>query len=400
MPPSASHPCLPRGLVEILKAEPAFAFKESYIFSPEFEHFRLQALSPSPDDPSFSLEVETMDLPSMGESIASAIRAPDPALPFPQNVTQNWRNFRLGDGKTWLHWAIRDADVPLVYELVRMGIDIDRKDKDGVTPLFFTLFALYSERIVYAGLTDPTSFPSDCRTVLHPELERDARLNSALNRNKRLARIIELLVEQDANLDVSAFGCTPLALAAEFELWDVVELLIIYGATPIRPESLRIASQADKARLASIQNKISVADPRPARPCPCWSGKPLSECHGATKLSYPDHFICRCGARKVYAACCGKRGVELQEYWDTEKRRIVTSQKEKVYIPDVNPELQDQYEAGRRLAQELCGQSGVAVEAMDQGAEFFAQQLRAVGREDDVDPAYMYAMSRAKFYPR
>ncbi|KAJ3524282.1 hypothetical protein NM688_g8589 [Phlebia brevispora] len=166
-------------LVERLKAEPAFAFEESYIFSPGFEHFRLQALSPPPDDPGFSLEVETTDLSSTYEHITSVVRTSDAPLPFPQNIVQNSHNFRLGDRKTWLHWAIRDADVPLVYELIRMGIDIDCKDSDGVTPLFFTLFALCSVRMTYAGLTDPTRFPPDCRAALHPELERDARLDGA-----------------------------------------------------------------------------------------------------------------------------------------------------------------------------------------------------------------------------
>ena len=44
-----------------------------------------------------------------------------------------------GDRKTLLHVAAKDADVPLAYEVIRMGLTIDFKDKDGVTPLFLAL---------------------------------------------------------------------------------------------------------------------------------------------------------------------------------------------------------------------------------------------------------------------
>ncbi len=64
---------------------------------------------------------------------------------------QLWRNIDdlgKGDYKTFLHLAAKNTDVPLAYEVIRMGLTIDFKDKHVVTALFPALENLLSLNIV------------------------------------------------------------------------------------------------------------------------------------------------------------------------------------------------------------------------------------------------------------
>lgn len=62
-----------------------------------------------------------------------------PVPGVPDQLRKNIDGVGKGDHKTLLHIAAKNADVPLAYEIIRMGITIDFKDKDGVTPLFLAL---------------------------------------------------------------------------------------------------------------------------------------------------------------------------------------------------------------------------------------------------------------------
>ncbi|KAJ3551210.1 hypothetical protein NM688_g4837 [Phlebia brevispora] len=392
-------------LQDKLKAEPVFSYSESCIMSPEFEQFRLQALNISRDVPGVPLDIEVVRRTPMDVSMFGGSPPSNTASEFPLEIVHNAMQFHQGDSKTWLHWAARTADVPLAYEIIRMGIDIDCKDKDGVTPLFLAFLCLFSQSTLRKAVTHPTfrqSLPPSLQSVINsvPTLQ-------ATGRNiKNMMHIITLLIEQHADVNVCAFGYTPLALAAEFGQWDAANLLIIHGAKRIRPQLLRIASQSDKSRLSSMQDEISPAQPRPTRPCPCWSGKPLSECHDASEMPYPNYFLCRCGARKMYAACCGKRGLGLREHWNSEEKRIEISQWIKLYMPDVLPDIQPEFEAGLRMAMDFAVSTDprrfqeMFVEGTKRRGEDFTKWLRILGREEDVDPAYMYAFSHTDFFPR
>ncbi|KAJ7037890.1 hypothetical protein C8F04DRAFT_1393257 [Mycena alexandri] len=69
---------------------------------------------------------------------------------------------------------------------------------------------------------------------------------------------------------------------------------------------LRVVSdEANKAHFESIASKLSVTG-RPARICPCGSERPQKDSHQISQ-PYHTHFVCLCGSRKTYAACCVKK---------------------------------------------------------------------------------------------
>ncbi|KAF7799776.1 hypothetical protein EIP86_011018 [Pleurotus ostreatoroseus] len=235
----------------------------------------------------------------------SQMRMSDTLIPGIPEQLRGAETFGEEDNKTFLHLAARDGDVPLAHEVVRMGIIIDRKDKNGATPLFLALKYLQSMGVVLRIASQPgfiATVPPSARAALEPEYVR--------KRISCLVKIATLLVEQHADVNAGAFGYTPLTLAAEAGQWALVELLLHHGARRPRPDTLRSLPSADRLRFTSILNKTPAAHPRPAQACPCYSGKLLSACHAAGRgLPYPDHFLCGCGKRRTYGACCGKRGV-------------------------------------------------------------------------------------------
>ena len=52
---------------------------------------------------------------------------------------------------------------------------------------------------------------------------------------------------------------------------------------------------------------------RPARQCPCFSGKVARDCHMRATTQYPIEHICCCGSGKKYKNCCDKKGIGIFE---------------------------------------------------------------------------------------
>ncbi|KAJ3551213.1 hypothetical protein NM688_g4838 [Phlebia brevispora] len=397
MPSStSSHPCLPKDLLDKLKGEPAYSFSNSLIFSSTFEQLRLQALDLSDGGSGILLETEFTQPTLVDEAMFGGLAASN----LLGHLMCNTMHFRRGDQKTALHWAICNADVPLTYEMIRIGINIDHKDSEGVTPLFLALESIFTQNRLTesaADLVHLRRFPPSIQAIMVSE----GKPENVANKIKCLTHIITLLIEQHADVNVSAFGCTPLNLAAELGQWEVAKLLLVHGATPIDPESLRLSPPSNKARLSSIQCEVCPADPRPAQPCPCWSGKLLSQCHDAAKIRYPDHFLCRCGARKVYAACCAKRGLVLRERWNREERRLRATQDTTCYNFGIHAEVPQVYEVRwarwKTILDETADEGIEGTEWRDKWLAY----LRFTKRDEDIDPAFMYAFtSNSNFIPR
>lgn len=392
MPSTDSHPCLPQSLLDKLKSDPVVHLSTSYIFKPELEEFRHRALKLSDDRASVEVEVvqPSSSLPGTG---------------LHEDLSDNMGHFRKGDRRTFLHFAARNADLPLAYEFIRMGIIIDYKDKDGITALFLAMDYLLSLHTVYATV----SKPGFARTIPSTDKDLQAVLNptSVKERSECVARIITLLIEQHADVNAGAFGQTPLSLAVELGDWTLAELLLRHGARRPRIEDLKFSSSKDKKHFASILNIIKGSGPRPARPCPCWSGKLLSECHDAESLPYPAEFLCGCGKRRTYGACCGKRGVVVEERWDQDDKWIMPLQVRTMRLPEVLPEFASSFSAGLDVNQKMLENMNddakrKMVEIMKQNGkgDMLRKMLRAVGREDDIDPAFMHALNNTDFFAR
>lgn len=366
------------------------------VIYPQFEEIRLKAVKPT-DDRSF------MDTEFVKENTPFDIIPPPTPMENVGRLIDNTHRFRPGDGKNLLHSAVHDGDLLAAYETLRMGINIDGQDAEGVTPLFLALECIYNINSSQMGLAArTTALVTSLAAHLRPSQLSDEELELQIG---HIERIAILLIEQHADVDAGAFGVTPLTLAVATGKWRIVELLLRHGAIPASPDSMELASSTNKARFVTLITDTQVANPRPPRPCPCWSGKLLSECHAAAK-PYPDHFLCCCGKRKTYGACCAKRGLVMQEKWDRESARIVTFQLLSKPTPDILPEFQQSFDAGWDIAVRACRTADpmrvqeAMISTPQARREFIFHQLNILGRTKDVDPAFWYALSVVNFFPR
>ena len=217
----------------------------------------------------------------------------------------NWDN----EKKDVLHYAVHTADLPLVYEYLYLGLDPDYRDSLGES-VFASAVRLLSEmesRSRKGRLArDPT--PRDDPTYL-----------------RRLTEIIKLFASQHADVNQTFKGKSLLQIAcrsnAEYN-WEVITVLLQYGASVDKPLSAYFGTKHDQDRLSKLARDKRGAE-RPERVCPCWSGMVVSECHGApdAQVPYPDSYICFCGSGKSHEACCKKRWL-LVESWDPALKRI------------------------------------------------------------------------------
>lgn len=105
-----------------------------------------------------------------------------------------------------------------------------------------------------------------------------------------MAKIVTILVTQHADVNASAFGNPPRATS----LMDIVELLLRHGSRSPYIDSLRFLSTDVKLEYHYLLQRTDTDQPRPARPCPCWSGKLLSEYHDTgDEIPYPRRLSLR-----------------------------------------------------------------------------------------------------------
>ncbi|KAF9560364.1 hypothetical protein CPC08DRAFT_708165 [Agrocybe pediades] len=242
---------------------------------------------------------------------------------IPGNVF-NWDN----ELKNVLHYVVKTGDLPLVYEYLYLGMDPDYKDVNGES-VFASAVRMLSEKTKSVpgvrGNRATTTTGSD-PTYLD-----------------RLTKIIELFIGQHADVNQKFKGKSLLQMACRSNSehnWKVINLLLQHGASASLPLSNYFpSSEDDRGRLSRLKASVVAGGQRPDRICPCWSGKILLECHGVhnAKISYPNYYLCPCGSKKSYKACCEKRW-PLFETWDAEKGRIISFWKSKM-SENASPEL-------------------------------------------------------------
>ncbi|KZT01523.1 uncharacterized protein LAESUDRAFT_459678 [Laetiporus sulphureus 93-53] len=224
--------------------------------------------------------------------------------------------------------------------------------------------------------------------------------------SRRVVRIATTLVEQHADVNVVMDGCSPLTYACQALQWPLIELLLLHGARlPSRqPSGLfdGLSSRSDSSRFAALVKKIGPVPSRPPRPCPCWSGKPLSKCHAADQHLYPAHFFCPCGSRKSYGYCCSRREFQTYEAWHTGLERIeIRTERPSLDLPAVRVLAQIPN------AKELSGMMYNFDGFMNLPPGYQEQNKRMRCAMADrllalraVDPGYAYAMKEVDFIPQ
>lgn len=285
------HPYLPQTLLEDLKSEDNPAINRSVnntdVHADMYERRRAQ----------FVLDPAVRDVDCVAPMITNS---------GPDIVNQ----FTKGIGRNVLHLAARNGDLPLAHEFLRMGTNLEKTDVMGMTPLYLACQ-------VVRAMSDELDIAKRARLV-HPKVEQ------VTLQREGVIRVAQLLIRQHANVNIEVDGHTPLSLAAMAPCWPLVELLLQYGARtpPSFSPSQSLSVSIQRSRFLSLTRRIRPSHPLPPRPCPCWSGKALDDCHAASNQPYPSHFLCVCGSQKTFGKCCSRKQFQIMEYWDANENRI------------------------------------------------------------------------------
>ncbi|KAF8161759.1 hypothetical protein K438DRAFT_1859395 [Mycena galopus ATCC 62051] len=319
------RPHLPPEFLTQLLAEPWMAGSPTIIFSPEFNAGRVQMVNQNAmkKDLDWKGELGIQCIPHGFEG--GFFEAIDKAK-LSLKLKPGSKAADAYPGYTFLHVAIDETDPPIVCELIRLGAPIDAPDGRGQMPL---LQALQRARELHC-------FSKATRERPQALAKYEGVLQSTEPATRRLRFIATVLIQQHANVNATTLNSegrvvSSLHLAYGLEDWDLVELLLNHGAkckpTPTcidvgdREERVFVSPGA-KRRFAALKAKTQAAA-IPPRLCPCFSGKPLRDCH-SKKLPYPDEFACPCGSGKTSVKCCKTRSIDLTEMWD-EKTKCIQS---------------------------------------------------------------------------
>jgi len=269
-------------------------------------------------------------------------RSPDVIIVF-QNPT---RGFTDRAKRTYLHYYAREGDVLAVSELIVLGANPNKADTDGITPLHLVFLEL-------------SMVKNPLVAIVKADL---SGLMDVKRLYARLSWVVHILVEQHANVNIKVGQNSILDLSCNWRDWDLITLLLKHGANPSPNSMPPFASTTDKKRFLDL---VKASGPRPARVCPCLSGKTVPHCHGKEPIPYPLKYMCVCGSTKLYERCCYKRGKFVSEKWDDASQRVTLS------YDNTNP-----------LPTNI--QHKLAAELLSKGL---------------IDPAFGYAMGIAEFLP-
>ncbi|KII86011.1 hypothetical protein PLICRDRAFT_44466 [Plicaturopsis crispa FD-325 SS-3] len=326
MPPgSLSRPLLPAAFLKKMRADPMMAGYESRSFTQEGHDVRLKLFySPSSklaDRCFVEAEIEMLTI----SELAGDVDDGSPAPPSRRVIY------------TELHCAASEGDPIWACELIKLGCRRDIKC-EGTTPLLIALRCILRDHhYLYRDL--------DTQSLI---IQRTANLT------ERHLFIARMLIEQHADVNVDDDGVTPLLiaclLARHGSYWDLVSLLLRHGADPsLLPESIPdcltpivegpvFPSAAMKSRFAELVKAFSKRRTRPARQCPCFSGRTLADCHGSAKSTpYPPSYICFCGSGKTYRHCCDRVDSHMEERWSDKDQRMTVAYATKSWDAEDDP---------------------------------------------------------------
>ncbi|CAL1717168.1 unnamed protein product [Somion occarium] len=314
------HAFLPSQLLQQFKDDPVLSTYPSHIYTDTFEKFRFKTVS-------------VKNHVFIHDEVSLRIKIPHSPV----------MSLEKDDQRTYLHMAALLGDVPLAYEMIRMGLDLDLRDKWGMTPLFLACTVLREMDVV-----KKTYFPIMFATF------GGSRYSCG-----------------------QAFGWA--TCRCQYRSWE--------------PDTPDIS--ADKEKFKSLVDTIKPGSSRPSQPCPCWSGKKLSDCHGVGKHLYPAAFPCRCGQRKAYGSCCAKKQFDIFEAWDPKRRSIQNIAQKRLAIPmGITDEM---FLEGNRYMRELQALGPDMVQRKWNRPRILSQMLAF---EPDMDRAFLYTTVHGTFHPR
>ncbi|KAF8183759.1 hypothetical protein K438DRAFT_1129638 [Mycena galopus ATCC 62051] len=291
-------------------------------------------------------------------------------------------------GGSWLHLAVTRGDLPLAHECVRLGTPIEFKDRRGHSALYHACTTVKNFLLPDGPVSVRVHLrekPTNCDKFGHDFVWQ-------------LIQICVLLLEHHADPNETHDGLTLLDLVCLGDQWDLIEALLLHGASlstvptqrPVRFLKTQGARSAFDARVAKLSGK-----PRPSRLCPCGSRRALDECHSKVQ-PHPEDGICPCGAGKIHDKCCSK----LPDMYWVEKWGPCTRRLERVSICKITttPEIQKMMEE-----QQICATTDGKSELWREKSQLFSNYIKAVleglEKHGKIDPAYAAAGRKVHVNP-
>ncbi|KAJ7505122.1 hypothetical protein B0H11DRAFT_1851247 [Mycena galericulata] len=393
------RPHLPEECITRLLAEPWMKGSEkSFIFSTEFSVLRLKFVDQSESQAVVDAYAENfaggffryIDEDKGGPSTPLAKLMPrwiGNALP----AQERYREY------SFLHAAVDETDPLLACEMIRIGACIDATNGRGQTPLLQALERAWELQslLTMVAKTARVEMP-------HEVLGYKQTLENA---HKKIRFIAIVLIDQhaDTNATVGWQGkvVSSLHFACAKEDWDLVASLLKHGAQRKPTHTCAdveffLGTAAAKRRFTALQTKANGTS-RPPRLCPCFSGKPLSNCH-SKELPYPEEFTCSCGSAKTFKKCCKTRNLALKEIWAEESQRIVP-ERETARICSLSPSamaaLVEQIEQARQR-----GETELILSGATGNLQAFHRECSELARREKVgDPAFIFAYAETGCLP-
>ncbi len=227
-PNASSRPYLPQHIITALKNDPVADFMTSTIHSSGSQQFRV-------------LVVSQRIHPQM--PVGLPVEPPHPnSLPSEYDIPglDKWDK---EDDKCHLHLAVVALDLPLVYESLRMGVNPSHKDAYGITPLYLLLewarSSLLGGSVVQLAIGKRTSHDLNRQTI-----------------RARASRIALLLVERHADINSGYRHRTPLSIAIELGMWDVVEALLRHKVRVPPLDQLAFASDVEQLKYLKLFDSV------------------------------------------------------------------------------------------------------------------------------------------------
>ncbi|KAJ7784435.1 hypothetical protein B0H16DRAFT_1402350 [Mycena metata] len=299
-------------------------------------------------------------------------------------------------GYTFLHMSIDDTDPPLACEMIRQGT-LEKVNSRGETPLLQAMQRISQLWLFlkqYRNLATPTEFQT-CREQIENALAR-------------IRYIAVVLIGQHADVNATVKDSqgqlvSTLHFAFVTDDWDLVTLLLEHGAhskpTPSCVDAETLLPTAAKRRLAALNEKAKGVT-RPRRLCPCFSGKPLSDCHTQSR-PYPNDFTCFCGSTKVYGKCCKTRSIPITEIWHEEDKCILRIRS---FVPDLPsyalPEVHAIMEQVRQNGDWEKVMQMVPEMIFNPNIQSVRTEVLELGlRENIGDPGFKFAYFETNFFP-
>jgi hypothetical protein len=347
-------------------------FPNSFIFTSEFSHIRqcivTKKVSPNSAVPVSNLSIYCVENEETCE----------------KEETEKLGVADLFKNMGYLHLAAFQGDLPLAYEARRLGTSVRTRNKDGFTALYFGCRTI--------GMWTRPRGPSNKSAA---EQADDDEAMAALA--AKVARVCIFLLCQYADPNETHDGVSLLHLACQSGSWDLIRALLLHGADPT-PSTLGpskhpvrfLRMEADRARFRSLASEVKNSTTgRPPCLCPCASGLPLEGCHGVPGgKPYPPEYICCCGTKRIYSACCRKRtGKAWMEEWNETGDRLVQRKVEFVesLLSPSSSEPISESEAKKRFED---------AERTERQRHIQDNIIRVLGASGRIDPAYIVAIKK------